>query len=154
MRSQRDAEQLAELTIEIPKPGRRMAERGDHEFVLPPQALGEQPQHHTLATAGIAGDEGEAALAQQAMFDAPAEAVNLTADQQRLGGHFRRERIPFESIEREQLLVHDGGSSSGRYGGGNPVAANSANSFLSSGAISPAAGDAIAAAGFTMTRRR
>src|SRR6267378_1891797 len=51
------------------------------------------------------GDEGEAAFANQ-LLDAPAKRLDAPRDMERLDRHVGRERIPFEAIEREQLLVH------------------------------------------------
>src|SRR5215469_6630826 len=131
-----------------------MGECPDGEFALSRQPLGEQAEHHTLAGARIAADQREAAFTHQAVLDAPAEAVDLAGLQQRFSRKVGRERVEFEAVEAEQLLIHDDGSSSssGKYGGGRPVAANSAMSLLSSGATSSRRGGAAATAG--LRRRR
>src|SRR6516225_6959142 len=114
-----------------------MGESPDGKLALSRQPLGEQTKHHTLASARIAADEREAAFAHQAVLDAPAEAVDLAGLQQRFSRKVGGERVEFKAVEAEQLLVHDeGSSSSGTYGGGRPVAANSAMSLLNSGATS------------------
>src|SRR5215468_8293741 len=117
-----------------------MGECADGEIALSRQPVGQETQHHTLSCAWIPTDKGETTLAHQTILDAPAEAVNPAGLQQRLRGQFGREWIELEAVETEQLLVHDEGSSSsgssGKYGGGRPVAANSAISLLSRGATS------------------
>ena len=75
-------------------------------------ALGEEPEDHTLPRARLAGDEREAALADEVLLDPPAELIDPRSHEQRLVREVGRERVPLEAIESEQLLVHVDDSSS------------------------------------------
>ena len=70
--TQFDAEQVAHLAIEIGEIGLGPAAHADLDVTLLGEPLGENPQGDRLAGAGRAGDEGEAAFADQ-LLDAPAE---------------------------------------------------------------------------------
>jgi hypothetical protein len=100
-----DAEQVAHLTIEVGEIGLGPAAHADLDVTLLREPLGEKAQSDRLAGAGSAGDEGEAAFANQ-LLDTPAERLDAPRDMQRLHRHVGSERVPFEAIEREQLLVH------------------------------------------------
>ena len=109
VRGQLDAEQIAHLAVEVGKAGLRPADDADLDVALGAKALGEDAQGDRLAGAGRAGDEGEAAFADE-LLDAPAERSMRRVTCKRLDRHVGCERVPFEAIEREHLLVH--GSSS------------------------------------------
>ena len=100
-----DAEQVAHLTIEVGEIGLGPAAHTDLGVTLRREAIGEKAQSDRLAGAGSAGNEGEAAFANQ-LLDTPAERLDARRDMERLNRHVRGKRIPFEAIEREHLLVH------------------------------------------------
>ena len=100
-----DAEQVAHLAIEVGEIGLGPAAHADLDVALLREPLGENAQGDRLAGAGSAGDEGEAAFADQ-LLDAPAERLDARRDMERLDRHVGRERVPLEAVEREQLLVH------------------------------------------------
>ena len=100
-----DAEQVAHLAIEVGKIGLGPAAQADLDVTLLREPLGENAQGDRLACAGSPGDEGEAAFANQ-LLDAPAEQLDARRGMERLDRHVGRKRIPFEAVEREQLLVH------------------------------------------------
>ena len=100
-----DAEQVAHLAIEVGEIGLGPAAQADLDVTLLREPLGENAQGDRLAGAGSPGDEGEAAFANQ-LLDAPAERLDAPRGMERLDRHVGRKWIPFEAIEREQLLVH------------------------------------------------
>ena len=71
-RTQLDAEQVTHLTVEVGKASLRPADDADLDVALCAKALGEDAQRDRLAGAGRAGDEGEAAFADE-LLNAPAE---------------------------------------------------------------------------------
>ena len=75
VRGELDAEQVAHLAIEVGEAGLRPADDADLDVALVAEALGEDAQRDGLAGAGRAGDEGEAALADE-LLDAPAERLD------------------------------------------------------------------------------
>src|SRR5208337_3031140 len=79
--------------------------QADLDVTLLREPLGENAQGDRLACAGSPGDEGEAAFANQ-LLDAPAERLDARRGMERLDRHVGRKRVPFEAVEREQLLVH------------------------------------------------
>ena len=84
--TQFDAEQVAHLAIEIGEIGLGPAAHADLDVTLLGEPLGENPQGDRLAGAGRAGDEGEAAFADQ-LLDAPAERRDARRDMKRLHRH-------------------------------------------------------------------
>src|ERR1700692_1637659 len=76
VRSQLDAEQSAHLAIEVGEAGLRARDDADLDVALRAEALGENAQRDGLAGAWGAGDEGEAAFADE-LLDAPAERLPL-----------------------------------------------------------------------------
>ena len=64
-----------------------------------------------IAGAGVAGDEGEAAFADEALLDAGAEEVALGGHEQGFERQLNGEGVLFQAIEGEQFLCHGGGSS-------------------------------------------
>jgi hypothetical protein len=100
-----DAEQVAHLAIEVGEVGLGPAAHAHLDVMLLREPLGENAQGNRLAGAGSPGDEGEAAFANQ-LLDAPAERLDAPRDMERFDRHVGRKRIPFEAIEREQLLIH------------------------------------------------
>lgn len=87
-----------------------MMDDADREVRQASQTLGEQAHDDTLAGTGVAMDQGEAALAQVRLFDAPAEVLDLRWYIERLGGYLRGEGVPFQAIQGQQLLVHTASS--------------------------------------------
>ena len=75
VRAQLDAEQVAHLAIEVGEAGLGPADDADLDVALLAEALGENAQGDGLAGAGRAGDEGEAAFADE-LLDAPAERLD------------------------------------------------------------------------------
>jgi ParB-like nuclease domain len=65
VRSQLDAEQIAHFAIEVGEAGLRARDDADPDVALRAEALGENAQRDGLAGAGGAGDEGEAAFADE-----------------------------------------------------------------------------------------
>ena len=74
VRAQGDAEEVPELAIEVGDAGLRAREDADHDIAQGREARGEQAQGDGFAGAGVAEDDGEAALARE-VLDAPAEAA-------------------------------------------------------------------------------
>ena len=68
-------------------------------------ALGENAQRDGLPGAGGAGDEGEAAFADE-LLDAPAERLDAARHVQRLDRHVGCDRVPLQAVESQHLLVH------------------------------------------------
>src|SRR5260370_31457053 len=95
VRGQLDAEQVAHLAIEVGEAGLGPAEDADLDVALSAEPLGENAQCDRFAGAGRAGDEGEAALADE-LLDAPAERLDASADVERLDRHVGSERGPLE----------------------------------------------------------
>lgn len=89
------------------------------DVALCAEALGEDAQRDRppigvegmLAGAGRAADESEATFAGE-LLNAPAECLDATRDMQRIDRYAGGERVPFEAIERQELLVHASSSSS------------------------------------------
>jgi hypothetical protein len=100
-----DAEQVAHLAVEVGEAGPGPAEDADLDIALSAEPLGENAQRHRLAGAGRAGDEGEAAFADE-LLDGPAERLDASAEVERLDRHVGSERVPLEAIEGQHLLVH------------------------------------------------
>ena len=128
-----------------------MRQGGDHEIAVARQPLRKQAQNHALAGARLPDDQGEAAVADQMLVDAPAEAFDARRDEQRFGRQFGREGIPLEAVKREQSTFHRP-SLLGRKAGGRPDMAASSRICLSSGAISPAVGVGSVSTGRTCRR--
>ena len=105
VRGEFDAEQVAHLAVEVGEAGLGPADDADHDVALSAEPLRENTQRDRLASAGRAGDEGEAALADE-LLDAPAERLDASADVERLDRHVGSERVPLEAIEGQHLLVH------------------------------------------------
>ena len=70
------------------------------------EPLGEHAQHDALAGARITVDQGEAALAQIRLLDAPAEVRDLRREVQRFAGYLGGERIELQTIEGQEFWVH------------------------------------------------
>jgi hypothetical protein len=87
------------------------AEDADLDVALALQAIGKDAQRDGLAGTGDAGDEGEAALADE-LLGAPAELLGASRHVQRLDGHVGCERVPLEAVESQHLLVHEPSPSS------------------------------------------
>jgi hypothetical protein len=51
-------------------------------------------------------DQSKTAFAQMCLFDAPAEVLDLRRHIERLDRHLRGERVVFEAIQSEELLIH------------------------------------------------
>jgi hypothetical protein len=111
VRGQLDAEQIAHLAIEVGEAGLGSRDDADPCVTLVAEALGEDAQGDGLARTGHAGDEGEAALADE-LLDAPAERLDAARDVQRLDRHVGGEGVPLEAVKREHLLVHEPSPSS------------------------------------------
>ena len=115
VRVQLHAEELAQFAIEVVQAGLRPTEHAELDIAQSRQPLGEYAQRHRLAQPREPGDQGEAALAHE-LLDAPAERIQARPDVERLDRDLGGKRIPLQSIQREQFLVHDcsDGSSLGR----------------------------------------
>jgi hypothetical protein len=112
VRAQFDAEEFAHLAIEVGDVGLRPADHADRDVALCRQRWSARMRKTGgFAAAGRAGDEGEAAFGGQ-LLDAPAERFQARGDVQRLGRHVGGERVPFEAVEREHLVVHASSPSS------------------------------------------
>ena len=83
-----------------------MGERCDAQPLGALGALGEQAKGDALAGAGLAGDEGEAALAYQMLLDAAAEALDSRGGHEAVERQVGGERVPLQAIEGEQLAIH------------------------------------------------
>ena len=111
MRAQFDAEEFAHLAIEVGDVGLRPADHADRHVALRRQRCGQDAQGGGFAAAGRAGDQGEATFAGE-LLHPPAEQFQARGDVQRLGRHVGGERVPFEAVEREHLVVHASSPSS------------------------------------------
>jgi hypothetical protein len=83
-----------------------MGQHADGQIGQPGQALGQHAQGDTFSGAGVTLDQGEAPLAHQGLFDAPAEVLQLRRDEQRLERKFGCEGVPLQAIQGQQLMVH------------------------------------------------
>jgi len=106
-----DAEEVAHLAIEVGDVGLWAADHANLHVTLGGKRCGQDAQDGGLAGAGSAGDEGEAAFAHE-LLDPPAERFQAGGDMQRRGRHGGSERIPFEAVQREHLVVHASSPSS------------------------------------------
>src|SRR5260221_10503843 len=97
-RGQSAAEGVAVFGVEVGEAGLRRGDDADLDVGLGAEPLRENAQRDRLAGAGRAGDEGEAALADE-LLDAPAERLDASADVERLDRHVGSERVPLEAIE-------------------------------------------------------
>jgi hypothetical protein len=102
--SQGDAEELAELAVEVGDGALWPGQHADLDVAQVGQVVGQDSQRHGLAGTGVAGDQGEAALVHL-VFDAPAEVLEFIGPPQRLGRDVGREWVPLESVKGQQ--VHD-----------------------------------------------
>ena len=106
VRPQFDAEQIPHLPVEVGQVATGMDDGAYGKVTQLPQSFRQHPQHHTLAGAGVTGDQGKAPFTDQSLFDTPAEAFYLRCGMQGFDGQFRREGVPFEAIQGKQFLVH------------------------------------------------
>ena len=145
-----DVEHLADLAVEVRRPRGGAGDGGDPEPIGAAETIGEQAEGDALSGAGLAGDQGEAALAHEMLFDPDAEAVDGGAGHEAVDRQIGGERVPLQAVQREQFAVHDvspRSSSSPRSGlspwgsqaGGRPVAAWASSMPLSGGGSSPPA---------------
>ncbi len=88
-----DAEEVAELAVEVAEVGLRAGDHADGQVALLRQMLGEDAQSGRLAGAGGAGDEGDAAFRCE-LPNPPAEAVDPRGDVQGLGQNAGGEGVP------------------------------------------------------------
>jgi len=72
-----------------------------------PQALSQQAQGGAFSRPGIADGQGEAAFSDL-LFDAPAEAFQRRSHPEGRGGDLRREGVELQTVEREELFIHEG----------------------------------------------
>ena len=79
-----NAEDIAHLAVEVAETALRPGEDAGGDVGQRGQMVGEGAQGDGLAAAGVAGDQGEAALAHQA-FEAPAEVLIV----EEIGDHYR-----------------------------------------------------------------
>jgi hypothetical protein len=115
---ERDAEEIAQLAVEVGHAALRMGQGADRDLAQAAEALGQHPERHALAGARVAGDEREAPLADVALLEAPAEVVELRGREQGLARQLGREGIPLQAVQGQPRLGHrDGSSSSGRRSG-------------------------------------
>src|SRR5262245_11551464 len=99
-------EDLRQLPVEITHLRLWTFDDSDHHVADCLQPFRQEPQGHRLARSRVAGDEGKAAVLDQAL-DTPAEALHLLGDEERLGGDVGCEGVPLEAVEGEELLrVH------------------------------------------------
>jgi hypothetical protein len=96
VRRKSDAEELAHLAVEVTEAALRSGEDTDGDVGQCGQMMGEGAQGDGLAGAGIAGDQGEAALAHQ-VFEAPAEVLDFGCAPEGLDRDLGRERVPFDA---------------------------------------------------------
>jgi hypothetical protein len=101
-----DAEDVAELPIEVAQVALRMMDDTHAQVAESGEALGEQAHDDAFARARVAVDEREAALAQVRLLDAPAEVLDLRGHIERLGRHVGGKGVPFQAVQGEQSLVH------------------------------------------------
>ena len=104
---------MAQFAVEVGQIGLRAGQQAHGEIAHGAQALGQDAQGGTLAGAGIARGQGEAAFADL-LFDAPTEVLDRWRDQKRRGGDVLGEGVELEAVEVEKLFVHEGFSGLGR----------------------------------------
>ena len=88
MGCQLDAEEIAELTVEVSQSALRSGQHPDLDITQTLEPSFEQSQSDRLAGSGIAGDQSEAAFAGE-VLDPPTEAVECRRRAQPLDGHLR-----------------------------------------------------------------
>jgi hypothetical protein len=81
--AQGDTEELAELAVEVRDRALGPGQHPDLDVAQIGQVAGQDPQRHGLAGAGIASDQGEAALAHLVLYP-PAEVLESRKPPQRL----------------------------------------------------------------------
>jgi hypothetical protein len=105
VRSESEAEELTHLAVEVAETALRPGEDAGGDVGQRGQVMGEGAQGDGLAGAGVAGDQGKAALAHQA-FEAPAEVLDLGRTPEGLDRDVGREGIPLDSEQGQQLVGH------------------------------------------------
>ncbi len=99
VRRELDPEEVAEFAVEVGDAALRSAEDADGEILVGGELVDQQPEGDRLAEAGVAGDEGEAALAGE-VVGAPAEVFDLGGEEERLGRDLGGEGVPLEAGAR------------------------------------------------------
>ena len=109
---ERDAEEVAELAVEVAGAALGVLDGADDDVGQGAEPLGEQAQDDALAGAGVAGDHGEAAVGD-AELDAAEEGVDGGRDVERLGGDVGAEGVVLQAVERQKFgASYDQSSSS------------------------------------------
>jgi hypothetical protein len=103
VRGEGDAEELAELAIEVGHSALGPGQLPELDVGEVAEFVGEQSQGHRLAGTGLSGNESETALAHL-VLDAPAEVVELGRAPEGLHRDVRGEGVPLEAVESEQRL--------------------------------------------------
>jgi hypothetical protein len=107
---ERDAEEVAELAVEVAGATLGMLDGADHDVGQGAEPRGEQAQRDALARAGIAGEHGKAAMGQTEL-DTTKEGVDGRRNIEGLGGHVGAERGVLQAIERQEATGHAPASS-------------------------------------------
>ena len=112
VRGERDAEEVAELAVEVGQGALGPGEHADGDVGELVEGVGELAQGDGLAGAGIAGDQGEAAVSHQPL-EAPAEGVEVGGSPQGLDRDVGGEGVPLQAQGLVQVGARSHDSSSG-----------------------------------------
>lgn len=110
MGRERDAEDVAHFPVEVADLTLGMGHGADGDIGESLQLAGEVAEQDAFAGSGIAVDHGKTALADQHVFDPPAEVGHARGDVEGMGGNFLGKRVPFQPMEGQQLWVHGASS--------------------------------------------
>jgi hypothetical protein len=100
-----DAEEIAELPIEIGGAALRVLDGPDRHVGQGAEVLAHEPEHDALAGARVAADEREAAVGD-AGLDAPQEGMDRGRNVERLDGHVGAKGIKFEAVKGQEPSGH------------------------------------------------
>src|SRR5437868_3362788 len=120
----------------------------DDHLASSAESVGQHAKGRSRAHSSFADHGGEAAFGWQSVLHSPAKILDLGSREKCFEWEFRGERVPLQSEKSEELLEQIHGATSwsssssstlalgtGMYAGGSPVAAYSAISFRSKGAM-------------------
>ena len=107
VRREGHGKEFAQFAIKVRQVGLGPGEHADGDIAQLTQPATEQAQGGALAGARVAEGQGEAAFADL-LLDAPAEVLQGRGHPEGGGGDFRREGVKLETVEGEELFIHEG----------------------------------------------
>jgi hypothetical protein len=102
---QGDVEELAELTVKVGESALGMVDGADADVAAAVEPVGEKAEGDAFAGAGLAGDEGKAAVVHGEL-DAAAKGVDGGGEAQSIEGDIRAKGVEFEAKEAEEVTIH------------------------------------------------